>query len=338
MSEEEVIKLLCEGKISYNELMYILNMDYDGINNWLHNLKQNRLNVYKKYYSDGSTRFYTPNYIDYEGDSTSIITRPDENTLSTLIISDLHLGCTIERLDLLYKTFEYAKERRIHIILGCGDLLDGDKTRSAAKSTIPDIYEQIEYIIKNYPQDKSILTFAVLGNHEGHAIKENSVDIAKMINDARNNLIISDTPSFCINIKNDTIKLKHKLEPPTSEKINIFGHTHLSMTTLTTNVNTSHLIGNARIFDKNLMVKCPSLSNGNQGVPAIMEMKLYFSDGYIYKVLIKEMGFVGRSNELVQLSKSDCEIFIPDREESIINNVENYPKENKTKKLIIKKY
>lgn len=326
MSEEELklLDLIYEGRLTYNELVCELNTDRETLNRYLRDLKLRGKDWYKKYYSDGSTRIAMPDYTDYEEDSTAIITRPDENVFKALIVSDLHLGCTIERLDLLYRAFEYAKEKRIHIIFGCGDLLDGAQDRSAAQSTIPDTFKQIEYIIEKYPHDKNILTFAVLGNHEGYASRRDSVDIAQTITNARSDLIISDLPYFCIGVKNEVIKLKHKLETTGQERVNIFGHTHKYLNAVATDVNSYNTIENVRVFDKSIVIKAPSLSNANQGVPSMMEMRLYFTDGYIYKIYTSEIGFIGRNSVRTELIRSTHEILLPELDVGPIRNVEDY--------------
>ena len=335
MKEKELklLEFLYEKKLTYNELLNTLNIRKESLNKYLNDLKFNGYDWYKKYYSDGTTRIDIFDYTNSEDNSISIITRPDEEKIKTLVISDLHLGCTIERLDLLDKTFNFASKEGIHIIFGCGDLIDGVEDRSAAKNTIPDIHNQIEYLIKNYPYDKNILTFAVLGDHEGRASRRNSVDIAKIINNSRNDVIISEQSHFCINIKNEAIKLKHISELRDQEKINIFGHTHKYMASLHTNVNSFGILGNARVFDKNLMITAPSLSNGNQGMPSMLEMEIYFESGYISEANLKEYGYFGRDKEMILLSEANYSFLLPCVEDELIYNEENYEEEKIIKKI-----
>lgn len=333
MKEKELklLEILYEGKLSYNEILHALNLRRDVLTKYLNDLKLNGYSWYKKYYSDGTTRFIIPDYTDDYDVSASIITKPNEETLKTLIFSDLHLGFTIERLDLLDKMFEYASKNGIHILFGCGDLLDGIAARSAAQTTISNIYDQIDHLIKEYPYDKNILTFAVLGDHEGHASRKNSVDIAKIINNARNDLIISEQPYFCINVKNEIIKLKHIIETRSQEKINIFGHTHKYTSSLHTNVNAFNMIGNARIFDKSLMITAPSLSNGNQGIPSMLELSIDFDNGFVSEATIKEFGFLGRENQIIKLSEIHYDLFKPGVDDKPIYNVEDYISETPKK-------
>ena len=249
-----------------------------------------------KYYSDGSIGM--GEFLK----TTPIITRPSETEIKTLIISDLHIGCSIERLDLLDKVFEYAVRKNIHIILGCGDLLDGNKHRSAAQSTTRNLDEQIELFVERYPYDNSILTFSVLGDHEQYAAKTNVDAVARKINELRKDVIISESERFLISIKNEIIKLKHKMELCSQEKINIFGHTHDYIKSVHTNFKSAKSIDGHKVFDKGMLITAPSLSDANQGVPSMLEMNMHFDNGYIDEVITKEIGFV--DNEEVILSDS----------------------------------
>lgn len=68
-----------------------------------------------------------------------------------MVLSDLHFGNTEERLDLIYNAFDYCINNNIHIILCCGDFIDG--TFSRGEQRISNSYEQIDYFIKNYPHN-----------------------------------------------------------------------------------------------------------------------------------------------------------------------------------------
>ena len=61
------------------------------------------------------------------------------------------------------RIYNYCISNNIHIIFFGGDLVDG----TFGKNTrIDNIDEQLAYIMKKYPFDKSIINFGVLGDHD----------------------------------------------------------------------------------------------------------------------------------------------------------------------------
>ena len=226
----------------------------------------------------------------------------------------MHIGCSIERLDLLDKVFEYAVRENIHIIFGCGDLLDGNKHKSAAQSTTRDLDEQIELFVKRYPYDKSILTFSVLGDHEQYASKNNIDIVAKTINAQRKDIIISEEERFLINIKNEIIKLKHKIELCAQGKINLFGHAHNYVKSIHDDFKLSKNIKGYKVFDKGVFITAPSLSDANQGIPSMLEMNMHFDNGYIDEIGTKEIGFVDNEEFILSDSIDKFAIFECDDE------------------------
>ena len=69
----------------------------------------------------------------------------------------------------------YCIKNDIHIILCGGDLIDGSFSKGSQK--ISDLYQQIDYFIKNYPHDDSILTFGVAGDHDLSALGKFSINM-----------------------------------------------------------------------------------------------------------------------------------------------------------------
>ena len=81
-----------------------------------------------------------------------------------LCISDTHLGCIYQRQDALDAMINYCINNNIHIILHCGDLVDGCFGKSEKISADP--YYQITNAINTYPQANGIVTFLIGGDHD----------------------------------------------------------------------------------------------------------------------------------------------------------------------------
>ena len=119
--------------------------------------------------------------------SVDIITKEQDNKFTALVISDIHLGGGFERLDLLDKIYDYCVKNGIHIIINCGDLIDG--TFSLTEKKISSTLEQVDYLLKKYPFDKSILNFALLGDHDYSVLHETGQDLMITLSSYRQDIV-----------------------------------------------------------------------------------------------------------------------------------------------------
>ena len=172
----------------------------------------------------------------------------------------------------------YCIKNDIHIILCGGDLIDGSFSKVSQK--ISDLYQQIDYFIKNYPHDDSILTFGVAGNHDLSALEKFSINIMEVCNNFRHDIVIGGYNNTEIRLKNDKIHLYHHVEggkiSQTKAPIILHGHSHKYSTEMKNN---------------SLNITIPTLSNINQPMPTALELDVYFSKGYIANSVIKHLYF-----------------------------------------------
>ena len=103
-----------------------------------------------------------------------------------VLISDLHLGSLYDCIDLLKEIYDFCLKNNIHIIINAGDLIDGFMGLPEKR-----VYgeEQIEYLLKNYPFDPSILNFITLGNHDEDYFLKTHQDISKILKSKRHDLV-----------------------------------------------------------------------------------------------------------------------------------------------------
>lgn len=293
----QLLKLINEGK-SNKEICLNLNLTTQQLYTLLLNLKNRGLMVSKKYYSDGSIKYKQVtamqelrNLKSFNQDRT-IITDTNENQLKFLVISDLHFGNELERLDLIDRAYNYCVKNGINIILCGGDLIDGAYTKGEQK--ISDLYQQIEYFIKNYPFDKNILTFSVAGDHDISAFNKASLNIIDMCENYRQDIIIGGYNNTGINLKNDQVLLYHHIDGgmmrQTESPIILHGHSHKYTTEMKNN---------------SLNVTIPSLSGICQPMPSALELNLYFNKGYIVNSVVKHVYF---GTEDIILSESTFDL------------------------------
>ncbi len=268
------------------EICEILNISSNQLYDELLKLKNKGILYTRKYYSDGSIRYKNVSTIKnlknykMENDERykTIITEPYKNSMSFLLISDLHFGNELERIDLIDRAYNYCIKNGINIILCGGDFIDGSFTKGTQK--ISNLYEQVEYFIKNYPQDKSILTFGVGGDHDISIFNNASLDIIEMCNNFRHDIIIGGYNNAGINLKNDRIHLYHFIRSgemkQTTAPIVLHGHFHKYTTELKNDT---------------LNISIPTLSDILQPMPTALQLDVYFSKGYITSSVVKHLYF-----------------------------------------------
>ena len=119
----KLMELIKKGK-TCNEICSILNISNKQLFNNLTNLRNKGLYYKQKCYSNGEI-IYRPitslnELKNIHNSNNTIITTHYENLIKCLVISDLHFGNKLERLDLLDRAFNYCIKNNIHIILCCG--------------------------------------------------------------------------------------------------------------------------------------------------------------------------------------------------------------------------
>lgn len=253
----QLLQLLKTSKTN-KEICDTLKISTNQLYNELLKLKNMGMRYTRSYYSDGSIKYKNISTMQAlkndmnVGQGKTIITDINENNMKFLLISDLHFGNELERIDLIDRAYNYCAKNGINIILCGGDLIDGAFTKG--KQKISDLYQQIEYFIKNYPQDKNILTFSVAGDHDISAFNMASLDIVEMCNNFRHDIIIGGYNNTEINLKNDKIHLYHHIEAgsirQTSAPIILHGHSHQYSTEIKNVESYKQTASNGKVLKK----------------------------------------------------------------------------------------
>ena len=308
-----LLQLIKEGK-NNREICEIFNISFNQLYDELLKLKTKGVKYSRKYYSDGSIKYNKIKKLKKlnENVNKTIITDNQENNMKFLLISDLHFGNEFENLGLIDRAYNYCIKNGINIILCGGDFIDGSFSKSPQKIT--DLYDQIEYFIKNYPQDKNILTFGVAGDHDFSTLKRASLDIIEICNNRRHDIIIGGYDKIHL-FHNMLGGRMHSAQAP----IILCGHLHKYMTQQKNN---------------SLYITLPTLSNINQQMPSALELDLSFSKGYISSAVIKHLYF---GTQDFVLSESEFNLLNErNSNNNEIKNVEGY-RQNLDAEKILKK-
>ena len=281
-----LIQLLNDGK-NDNEICKFLKITPQQLYQELLKLKNLGFTYSKKYYSDGTIKYNNIKTLHdlkkYKNNrliqNETIITDKKESSVKVLAIADLHFGNDLERIDLLDRAFNYCVKNGIHIILCGGDIIDGTFTKG--KQKITDVYKQIEHFLKNYPYDKSILTFSVAGDHDYSAFYKSSIDVMEICKNYRHDIIIGGYNNAVVNIKNDKIHLYHLIGSGKIFQIDapivLHGHKHQYLTFMK---------------DNQLNISIPTLSGLTQMEPSTLELTINFNkNGFISNTIIKHLYF-----------------------------------------------
>ena len=264
-------KIRKEGR-TCNDISKELNISNKQLYNRLLTLKNKGIIIEKKYYSNGQITYksiHSSSIIHnrFGEVSNSILSLHEETDMKMLVISDLHFGNKLERLDLVDNAFNYCAKNGINIILCAGDMIDSLPGR--CKEEYNTLEKQIKHFVKDYPHDKNILTFAVGGNHDIYALYKESRSIIDYTNNYRHHI-----DNYGKNIFNGIITLH--------------GHAHKYKTEVDSN--------------NRLQIVVPSLSDINQTLPTALEMNLHFKKGFIETVDLKQIYFIYRDMVLSETS------------------------------------
>ena len=293
-----ILNLLKNGKTN-KEICEQLNITPQELSAEILKLKNLGTSFLREYYSNGSIKYQKVSNMpslkeffqsSYQQEKT-IITDNNENSLRVLVISDLHMGNTLERMDSLNQVFDYCVKNNIHIILCGGDIIDGAFTQGSQR--ISDLYEQIEYFIENYPHDPSILTFSVAGDHDMSALDRSGINIIDACNNYRHDFVIGGFNNALVNIKNDKIHLFHRIDSGKFQyngaPLVLHGHSHKYATSY---------------FNGTLNVTIPTLSDLTDLVPSALELNISFNKGYMANLVIKHI-FFGKSSKILSEATFD---------------------------------
>ena len=285
-----LLSLLEEGK-TCNEICEILHISNKQLYNNLTNIKNKGFLFSRSYSSKGDITYKTTNFVPQDDITNSISLK--EPYFKVLVISDLHFGNSKERLDRVNRAFNYCIKNNIHIIFCCGDFIDGTFSRSI--QTIPEFYEQVDYFLKNYPFDKSILTFGVGGDHDLSGITNCGQDFLEAIYNYRHDCIVPSYGNAIVKINNTEVLLHHYTtmdNVPGNIIVNFFGHSH------------KYTIN----YEKNgqLLVKVPSISDINVQafdlLPSALEVEFIYEKNELKLLRFGQIYFGDKDYLLNQVS------------------------------------
>lgn len=277
---------LVKKNYSANEISSVLGITNKQLFYRLNLIKNKGFNIDRKYYSSGEIEYFVKNSVldncDYRN---SIFMPKKDETLKTIVISDLHLSSIFENINLLDTIYNYCAKNNIHIIINTGDVNNSVGYSNNKKIYANSNLKQIEHMLDVYPYDKNILNYILFGNHDYKMLVDDYIDIGNVLENKRHDLISLGFGTGKIRIKNDDIIIRHPLSMEKSKykknKIIIEGHHHKAKFIENRQINSIKI--NVPTLSDLILNEIPFLKN--QALEIIFE----FNNGLINSIYVKQL-------------------------------------------------
>lgn len=288
---KKVLELIKEN-YSIDEIQTKLTLSNREFSEVLKYLKDYGYNFTKTYYSDGKIIIKPNKTLNFnDSKKTRIIVK--DRILKSIFISDLHIGSIYERPDLLRKVYEYAISHDIHIIFNCGDVIEGIYQDAATPPRNPTISSQIKKVLRVYPEHPGIINFILYGNHDYKSIQDEGIDVSRVFETKRYDLVSLGYGESTVLLKDDSISIIHDLRK---------SQTVMNPDTAITFKGHSHKSKNSFKEEKKIFI--PTLSDDTTGayefrpLPCFLEAEFYFYDKKIERINLRQLAIVNKEIRL----------------------------------------
>lgn len=299
------VNLLNKGK-SLHDIKHILGISYDKMLDILKRLKTDVL-LFSSLYNYDSNIEFTNFYSLFDNNNTYVNKELLDNKIRLMLISDLHLGNVNDSIIATDLMYDYCIKNNINIVLNLGDFFEGAYKNKVNKFEKFD--KQIEYALNKYPYDKNIYNFLVLGNHDVSLILDEKIDLKKIINEKRKDIIVTGIGRSNLFLNNFHFRMDHevsriKVDPVSKFENGIIlkGHSHKYKVI---------------VSDQSMVIYVPSLSNvvTNQlcsFFPDMIDMTIRINNNYIDYIILSH--YIIYDNKIILMGEQKYSILIKDND------------------------
>lgn len=289
---KRVLELIKENH-SIDEIQNELALSNREFSDVLKYLKDYGYNFSKTYHSDGKIIIKLNKTLNFNDNKKTRIVVKDK-ILKSIFISDLHIGSIYERPDLLRKVYEYASSHDIHIIFNCGDVIEGIYPDSPTPLLNTTLSSQLKKVLRVYPEYPGITNFILYGNHDYHSMQEEGIDVSRILETKRYDLVSLGYGESTILLKDDAISIVHNLKKSQTQQVNsdvaitFKGHSHKSKNS----------------FKEEKKIFVPTLSDDTTGpyefrpLPCFLEAEFFFYDKKIERINLRQLAIVNKEIRL----------------------------------------
>ena len=206
---EKILNLIEQNK-NLNEIALELNISEKELWQVIRNIITYGYNIEPTYSFNSNIYFkLAKDELQNDKDKLKLSIPCDNKEIRFIAISDLHIGDKDSNIKLCHELYNYASKNSIKTIFMCGDQIQGNFSKPMNMNIVE---TQVERFIKEYPYDKGVLNYMILGNHDFRALHYSGFDMSKRINNLRYDIIPIGRGIGNIALKDDFITLKHELE------------------------------------------------------------------------------------------------------------------------------
>ncbi len=212
--EERIIYDLKRSGLDYDNFKDKYEMGKKQVKEFYEDLKSKGYNIQRNMF-DGDVKYF----IDNSPKSETIyvpIEAVDEN-FSLGLMSDPHLCDKACKLDALNNYYDTISDRGIKYVLNAGDIFAGIGVYQGQENDVIcwGLDNQLDYVVKNYPIRKGVITEFIGGNHDYSFTKKCGVDACRLLANEREDLVYMGMYNSMINLGGIEIELEHlKKSPP----------------------------------------------------------------------------------------------------------------------------
>ena len=234
-----ILELINRGN-SIQEIRSKMNMDNRELANRLNTLKRSGYKFIKDYMADGKIFYYPDNGFDPSLDlyKTSIVMK--DSNFHFIAIADTHFGHINDSIEMIDKLYDYMIKNKINSLVIAGDFIEGDYTPYKYLRN-KSVSRQMDYVIRNYPYDDSIINHILLGNHDQHSLITDGLDIGEVLGSKRYDFDVLGYGLHSLKVRDAYINIKHQLKQGECIQmpkaiITLTGHSHTSKMRIAKNV------------------------------------------------------------------------------------------------------
>jgi len=205
---QKLLELILEGKTT-NEILGALKITPKQLKIRLDSIKNSGYNLGYNISDDGKVKLEVLRAITQPLTNTTTLKLVKEShKFTTLVVSDFHIGHSLQNFDRINQIYEYATKNDINIIINCGDIIEGCCDNGEKQV----VQKQIETLLEKHPYDKDILNLVCFGNHDYSALEKYGIDVSNILCSSRNDFISLGFSTGLINIKNGQIIVSHPVK------------------------------------------------------------------------------------------------------------------------------
>jgi hypothetical protein len=155
------------------------------------------------------------------------------------------------------------------------------------------LQSQIKKVLRVYPEHPGIINFVLYGNHDYHSLQEDGIDVSRIFETKRYDLVSLGYGESTILLKDDAISIVHDLKK---------SQTVLNPDTAITFKGHSHKSKNSFKEEKKIFI--PTLSDDTTGpyefrpLPCFLEAEFFFYDKKIERINLRQLAIVNKEIRL----------------------------------------